>query len=164
VSTKLCLACKEAIHQDAKRCPHCHQPQDRLILFFSSGWGVALLTGCLVAFGAYSLYRSQQKFSDHVSSIGTSSFKLHLEGVGESAYASCIAVVSNETKVTWREVYAEAKYFNEKNEIVDTASERLRGVVLPAKGTAIVRVLERAAQSPSAYSRCELQIKDAESR
>lgn len=162
--TKSCVACCEPIAFKAKVCAHCHQRQDRVLQFLSSAFGGLLALFAVGGFFFYMAHRESHEFKDHAGSISVRSERVHAEAGSGAAYASCIGEVSNASPYGWRDIAVEARYFNLQNELIDTASERHERIHLPANGNVAIRVLDRAARSPSSYASCRLSIKNAASR
>ena len=164
-SLKPCVACCELIAAKAKVCPRCHQRQDRLIQFFSSAAGGALVLAAVAGGFFYMASREPPRFSEHASALTLRSEVVHAESEADgTVYASCVGEISNASAFGWRDVTVEARYFNSQGELVDAATDKQDGVYIPANGTAAVRVLDRAARSPSSYASCKLSLKNAVSR
>jgi hypothetical protein len=121
----------------------------------------------LLVLGGFFLYmakRESHDFKDHAGAISIRAEQVHVETARDTAYASCIGEVTNDTPYGWRDIAVEARYFNAQNELIDTASERHDRIHLPANGSVAIRVLDRAARSAASYTSCKLAIKSAASR
>ena len=162
--TKPCLACGEQIQSTARRCPHCLQQQDRLLIAMNSGWAAALLIAALVSFFAYNFLVDSPQFKNDAGFISYETPTVFVEGASGGFNASCIAVAKSTSKYSWKDPHVEAKYFSGTGALIDTSTQRLSGTVLLSGGEAAIRVLDRAARDAASYARCEVAIKDASRR
>ena len=164
MSTKPCMVCGEQIQEVAKRCPHCHQMQSRLVQFSNTGWAVLLLLLIGAAFLIYVTTRETVRWVDHAGEVKVTEIKLKATSRQARPEMSCMALLRNEGSHTWKDFVLEATFLSADGQVIDTATQRSHDVVLRALGEARVRVLDQAALEAGDYSRCQIQVKDAQAR
>ena len=162
--TKPCMVCGEQIQEVAKRCPHCHQMQSRLVQFSNTGWALLLVVLIGAAFLIYVATRETARWVDHAADVKVTEVKLKTTNGQDKPEMSCMALLKNEGSHTWKELVIEASFLSSEGQVIDTTTQRARDAVLREHGEARVRVLDRAAWEPGDYSRCQIQIKDAQAR
>jgi hypothetical protein len=162
--TKPCMICGEQIQEVAKRCPHCHQMQSRLVQFSNTGWALLLLVVVVGAFFIYITKRESTRWLDHVDDVKVTEVKLKATKRQDKPEMSCIALLRNEGSHAWRELVIEATFLSGDGQVIDTATQRAREVVLREHGEARVRVLDQAAWEAAEYGTCQIQVKDAQPR
>ena len=164
MTTKPCIACGERINESAKRCPHCHFHQERVLLWLSSGWGVAALVLVLIGFIAYTVLREPVRWRDHVSTVQVTDLQSRATDRRDSTDMSCSGLLKSSSKHEWTDFVVEATFFSADGKAIDTATQRVRDVILPSGGEARVRVLDHASWQASEYSRCTLTVRSAAQR
>ena len=164
MSTKPCMVCGEQIQEVAKRCPHCHQIQSRLVQFSNTGWALLLLLSIGAAFLIYVTTREAARWVDHAGDVKVTDVKLKATNRQAKPEMSCMALLKNEGSHTWKELVIEATFLSGDGQVIDTATQRARDVVLRERGEARVRVLDQAAWEAGDYSSCQIRIKDAQAR
>jgi hypothetical protein len=123
-----------------------------------------LLLLIAAAFLIYVTTREAARWVDHTGDIKVSEVKLKATNRQTRPEMSCMALLKNEGNHTWKELVIEATFFSAEGQVIDTATHRERGVVLRGRGEARVRVLDQAAWDAGDYNKCQIQIKDAQSR
>lgn len=164
MTTKPCIACGEPIQGKARRCPHCHFHQERVLLWLSSGWGIAVLGLAIVAFILYSRLREPVRWSDHAAAVQVTELKLRATDRRDTTEMSCGGLLKSSSKYEWTDFVVEAVFYSADGQAIDTATQRVRDTILPANGEARVRVLDRAAWQASEYARCALTVRSAARR
>lgn len=164
---KECPSCCEQINAKAKKCPRCQAWQSKW-RFDQSNLKhqfifIALL---LIVMGA--LYTgfignilSPGNFNDSKALINVtnSSFNYSIEDCG--ARISVIGTIANNSDKTWKDVYFEVQFFNDKNELIDTISENEYDLVLLPKDKTTFKIKGAADKEEAAYDHHEIIIKTA---
>jgi hypothetical protein len=164
MTTKPCIACGEPIQEKAKRCPHCHFHQERVLLWLSSGWGISALALAALAFILYTVLQEPVRWSDHAATVQITEIKLHAIDRRDVTDMSCSGLLKSSSNYEWTDFVVEATFYAADGQAIDTATQRVRDTILSAKGEARVRVLDRAAWQASEYARCTLTVRSAAKR
>ena len=164
MATKPCMVCGEQIQEVAKRCPHCHQMQSRLVQFSNTGWAALLLLLVAAAFLFYVSTRESARWANHAGDVKVTDVRLKTTNRLASPEMSCMALLRNEGGHTWKELVIEATFMSSDGQVIDTSTRRASDVVLLERGEARVRVLDQAAWDAGDYNKCQIQIKDAQAR
>lgn len=136
--------------------------QSRLVLFFNTGWAIALLLLVGAVFLAYVTMRETARWVDYAGAVKIADTKVKATSRQGRTEMSCLAQLKNEGNRSWRDLVIEATFFSTDGQVIDTATQRARDVVLRERGEARVRVIEQAAWEASDYSRCQIAVKDAQ--
>ncbi len=80
---------------------------------------------------------------------------------GGKSYVAVIGTLRNESDKSWEDLHFEVQYFDANNRLIDTNSENVYDIVVPAHGKSAFRVRDRAAQPQSSYGHYEIFIKKA---
>lgn len=74
---------------------------------------------------------------------------------------SCIGNIKNSSALIWEELVIEVQYFNKENKLIDTTTEYIYGLVVPANDTIAFRVKGGADKSESEYHSHKVRITSA---
>lgn len=133
--TKPCIACREPIQSDARKCPHCHQLQSRLANFSNSNMAQALLAvflAALIAYLCYELYGALHKTDAAPKlSVGTGTVRVGI--VRGSARVSCFATVTNQDSHSWRNPSLQAEFFDRAGSRIDVKHRELQASLFPSR-------------------------------
>jgi len=108
--------------------------------------------------------RAQVRFASYKASVVVESPSLTFSKDGDREFFAVVGFVKNSSDFEWRSPYVEAKFFNAKNEMIDTMSSDLREVVLLPKASAAFRVTGHAARPSSEYARVEVRVTSARAK
>jgi len=159
-----CRTCGEAIKTVAKKCPHCHAWQVKWGFDLQSPLGgliwFVLIVGLLIYLNM-GVLGGKADFREYKNQIIIEKSELSYNIDGGKSYVGVIGTVRNESDKTWEDLHFEVRYFNVNDHLVDTNSENVYDIVVPAHGKSAFRVRDRAAQSQSSYDHYEIFIKKA---
>lgn len=165
--TKECPSCCEQINAKAKKCPRCQAWQSKWRYDQSNlKHQILFITALIVVFGvAYngligSMF-SPGDFEDNKNliKIENSNFNYAVKDCG--AQISVIGTIQNDSETTWKDVYFEAQFFNDKNELIDTISENEYDLVLSSKESTSFKITGAADKVQSSYDHHKIIIKSA---
>ena len=94
-------------------------------------------------------------------SLKVTDSRIHFSSCENRNSVSCIGTIKNSSAEVWEEVEIEVQYFNKENSLIDTATEYIYGLVVPANDTATFRVREEADKSESEYHSHKVRITSA---
>jgi hypothetical protein len=160
--TKNCIACFETINAQARKCPHCHQVQNKVanainlpavsaaalaILLLVLGWLVYMI----------SQFWHQEKFNSQLES-GQATVRIStLDG---HTTVSCFAPIRNKSNVPWDRPSLQAEYFNGKRDLIDVQHSKESFSLYPWL-TAKVRLSGSPVSETSEYASCSITVIDA---
>ena len=160
---KPCLACKEDIHDDALKCPHCHQIQNQVSRFVYSPAGNALIYGIIlfaIIWSAYSIYSSAKDYP-LTESLVISETSLSMNSESNPAKVSCFAEVKNNSDIRWSDFSVEATFYNQQGNLIDAHYKSLDNSIFP-----FMSFTARVTGNPSApinkYHSCSIKVTDAD--
>ena len=159
---KTCFACKEPIHDDARKCPHCHQIQTQTARFVFSPVGNAMIIGCIllaIAWSAYSIYTSTKDYP-LTESFMISKTTLTKNTDAEPAQVSCFAEIENTTDTHWSDFSIQANFYDQTGNLIDTHHQSLDTSLFPFLSLT-ARVTGSANAPISQYYTCKIKITDA---
>jgi nitrate reductase NapE component len=162
--SKPCLACGESIRQVAKKCPHCHQIQSKLL---SLQYVVPVLAVVLVAaFGLmawlfYGLLAGAHDFTEHQQHLVVLEEVVHVEDRPGGPYVSCMGRITNGSPAMWRDFYFETAFLNADGKVIDTLSDRAPAMYVRPGQDAQFRVRGVADKGGALYKSCRTRIKSA---
>lgn len=164
---KECPSCCEQINAKAKKCPRCQAWQSKWRYDQSNlKHQLIFITALIVVFGvAYtgligSMF-SPGDFDDNKNliKIENSNFNYAVKDCG--AQISVIGTIQNDSETTWKDVYFEAQFFNDKNELIDTISENEYDLVLLSKESTSFKITGAADKDQSSYDHHKIIVKSA---
>ena len=161
METKTCSACAEPIRLEAKKCPHCMQVQGKLAALNNDVriHFVALLL--IMGIGMWLIFQPSVDIADFRNQITFEKIQLHAEEKVDGTWVSCIATLNNKSPESWNDFILEARFFNKKNELIDTFSSSELRMHVRTNEQINVRVRDKADRTITDYDRCELIIQDA---
>ena len=173
MDTKACRVCRESIAADAKRCPRCQAWQSSWATFWFGNttqsfgqqiiWVVVMLVAMWAAFRFF-MFPSGKDFQDHRADLVFASQSMTFRKEKEREYFAVVGTIRNNSDVTWRDPYIDARFLNSKNEMIDTYSSQLRDVIVRPRTDAAFRLTGYTARPNSEYSRVVLTITSAKER
>jgi hypothetical protein len=160
---KTCRMCGEEIKAIAKRCPHCTHFQSRInapIVIVIIGLAIVIATRFMMP---SPLKRETLYNSDNKLTILETTHKYGKDDCG--SFIAILGKLKNQTEKTWtdvHDVHFEVKFYNEKNELVDTLNSQLYSIVIGPKKETSFRIREKAAALEGQYKRHEITITKAQ--
>lgn len=157
---KICRMCGEEIKANAKRCPHCTQFQSKInapIVVVIIGLAILLafqLIG-LSPVNRETIYGSENKLM-----VLETTHKYGNDDCG--SFIAILGKLKNQSDKTWTDVHFNVKFYNEKDELVDTLNAQLYSIVVAPKKEASFRIREKAAAPAGQYRRHEIIITKAQ--
>ena len=164
---KECPSCCEQINAKAIKCPRCQAWQSKWRYDPSNlKHQLIFITVLLSVFGAaYTGFidsmLSPGNFDDNKSliKIENSNFNYAIKDCG--ARISVIGSIHNDSEITWKDVYFEVQFFNDKNELIDTISENRYDLILLPKDKTTFKLTGAADKEKSLYDHHKIIIKSA---
>lgn len=164
---KECPVCCEQINFKAKKCPRCQAWQSKWRFDQSNlKHQFVFITFLLILFG--SLYAafiedilSPGDFADSKSliNISNTSFNYSIKDCGASI--SVIGTINSDSDKTWKDVYFEVRFFNKKNELIDSISENKYDLIILPKDKTTFKISGAADKQQSSYDHHKVIIKTA---
>lgn len=99
---------------------------------------------------------------DFNESLSITSSKLHHSKVKDHNYISCIGKLKNKSNITWEEPVIEVQFFNSNNELVDTFTEYIYGMAVPANDEIAFRIKEGADKNIEEYKTHKVRVTSAQ--
>jgi hypothetical protein len=134
LNTKPCVACREQIHADARKCPHCHQLQTYfanvqntnavqvLLIFLALG---------VIAYFIYLMYSTSRKDST-TPNLTVASGTIRVGTARGNPRVSCFATITNQDAVPWSGLSLQAEFFDTKGSRIDIHYYEPRATVHPS--------------------------------
>ncbi len=159
---KQCLACKEDIHDDALKCPHCHQIQNKVSRFVYSTGGNILIYGIIlfaIVWSAYSIYSDTKDYS-LTDSLVVSEASLSINSESNPVKVSCFTEVENKSDVHWNDFSVQANFYDSQGNLIDTHHRLLDNSIFPLMSFT-ARVTGDISAPINKYQSCLIKITDA---
>jgi ATP-dependent Zn protease len=96
----------------------------------------------------------------HGLTITSSSFAFSSQG--STPTLTSIGIIKNSTNTNISDITIEVKYYDDKNVLVDTITQRPSSLSIPANGEATFRIQDNPAREKSSYSTQTIRITSAE--
>ncbi len=160
--TKPCVACREPIQCDARKCPHCHQTQSRLANFPNTNVAqlvLLLFLAALIAFFFYSAYEILHK-TDKAPKLDVSSGTIRVGSVQGSLRVSCFATITNQDRSSWRNPSLQAEFFDRAGARIDIKHQELHASLYPTFSME-GHVWGEPVAEPAEYASCVMKVIDA---
>jgi len=106
-------------------------------------------------------FPSGEDFTAHRGDLSFASQSLTFAKEKDREYFAVVGTIRNTSKITWRDVYVEARFLNAGNELIDTYSSQLRDVIVLPNSDAAFRLTSYTARPSSEYSKVVLTITSA---
>jgi len=167
-SQKTCPYCREPIHDEARKCPHCNQ---------WLGKAMAMVWAPLIVFfgiAAYfliwplSLFEGGSDPATVLSEIVVvdSSFRFNTEK--DCTYVSAVGTIRNDSEeIAADDVYIEVQYFDGEGTLIDTEGAEQYGLTLLPGSEAAFRLQARTSSPVSEYATHKVfvrSVRDARDR
>lgn len=156
----VCPSCLEPVRAGAKKCPHCHE-----WLRWKSGLAlnIVLMVAMLGGLLFWARYQDGQRrgvesFAAHRDRIVVSESRLHVSRSGPRTYVSTVGKIRNDSEFAWKDLYLEARYFNDSGELIDADGSEQSGLELLPGAEFAFRLRAVADKPESEYARHELAI------
>ncbi len=157
--TKACRMCGETIKSKAKRCPHCTS----YLSIFNLPIIVAITSIAIIIVVRFSMPNPANRETIYDGGnklvILDTSQKYAKDDCG--TFIAIIGKLKNQTDKTWTDIHFEVKFFNDKNELVDTLNPELYSIVVAPHKETSFRIREKAAAHEGEYKRYEIKITKA---
>jgi len=164
--SKPCMACGEPIRRVAKKCPHCHQIQSRMLSVQYVGPVLAVVVLAMMGLMTwlfYGLFSGSYDFADYQQQIVVVDESVHVESRSGSLYVSCMGRIKNGSPRRWRDFYLETTFLDATGKAIDTLSERSPALFIRPGHDAQFRVRGVADKGGDSYKSCRTRIKNASS-
>ena len=142
--TKTCRMCRMEIHAEAKKCPHCHQLQNKLSQLISQ-WGhivvllpllVILIFIPLMTKHFINMFEAGEEFAEYSSQVIVTESDLSFGERDGEATVCVIGRVKNQSPIDWKEISLQVAFFDSLGNLIDADQDFEYYYKLPA-GTEI---------------------------
>jgi len=164
---KQCPSCCEQINTKAIKCPRCQTWQskwrfDQSNLKHQFIFVTLLLGGMAAAYTGFigSIFGTVG-FEESKTLIKIKSSNIHHAINDCGARVSVIGTIYNDSEITWKDVYFEVQFYNDKNELIDTISDNRYDLLLLAKDKTTFKITGSADKEQSLYNHHKIIIKSA---
>ena len=154
---KQCHACGEEIKPIAKRCPHCQTWQSKWRIEPSDpkwviSW-IVLLFGVWGGIIFFSFPKEKDKnVPDYASSLVVTESKLHYMSCENGSFIAVLGKIENESEIPWKNLYFEVQFFDSGNNLIDTISDNIYGLIVLPRSEAAFKVSDRANKNEEEYA------------
>jgi hypothetical protein len=159
METKQCIACKEDILQNAVKCKHCYQVQNRSANLKNKPWfnhfGALIVGSLLLWLVAELIILTTSERPKPVFQI--KSPKLQLSETKEGLNIRCIATAENTYLESWSDFSIQAKFKNASGDVIDIMQNEPSMTVLPSFNFEVM-ASGMANAAKEEYSSCELTV------
>jgi hypothetical protein len=171
--TKACRICREPIAADAKRCSKCQAWQSKWATFWNGGatqsfgqqivW-VTITMVVMFAAWRYLLFPRGAEFQGHRQELVFADHKLSFRNEKDREYFAVVGTMRNNSDITWRDIYVEARFIDSKGELIDAYSSSLREVIVLPKSEAAFRLTSYTSRPSKEYAKVTLTITSAKEK
>ena len=160
--TKSCMACFETIDARARKCPHCHQVQSKVLNAINRpAMGAVVLVICFILVGWLALVIWQLGHREGFNSqLASGQATVRIATADGRTTVSCFAPIQNKSNIPWERPSLQAEYFNGKKDLVDVQHSRESFSLYPWL-TAEVRLSGAPVSDTSDYASCRITVIDA---
>jgi hypothetical protein len=109
----------------------------------------------------FSIDQPEAQFTLHKASVSIENPSLTFSKDGDREFFAVVGTIKNSSDVEWRSPYVEARFFNSKNEMIDTMPSNLKEVILMPKASTAFRITGYTARPSSEYARVEVSVTSA---
>jgi hypothetical protein len=118
----------------------------------------------MIPFMRYALFPGGKSFEDYRDKLQVEAPSISFTKADKRDLVVVVGTIKNQSDVTWRNIYVEARFLNSKGEMVDSQSYDLRDVIVRANTDAAYRITAYAVRPASEYNRVALVITSARSK
>ena len=156
-STKSCPLCCEQVSPKARKCPHCQH--------FLTKWAliayhplVAMLP-VIILFSFIPIVFDQGKdFEEFRSQVHISHSELQFGDLHNAPTVAVIGTLKNDSKISWKDLTLEVKYFDKTHKLIDTKQSRDYFLMLRSKDSCAFKVSQPREFNSEDYASYEIQI------
>jgi hypothetical protein len=152
-SQKTCPYCREAIHDEARKCPHCNQWLGKAMAMVYAPLVILFVFAAYFMVWPLSLFGGGADPAALLSDIVVvdSSFRFNTEG--DCTYVSAVGTIRNDSEdIAADDVYIEVQYFDEEGALIDTEGGEQYGLTLLPGSEAAFRLQARTSSPVSEYA------------
>lgn len=171
-----CRYCKQEIHPEATRCPHCRASQSKFMPDPQSPKGIAFMMLVIilpmmvimgVIIGVTEYYKTSKKNEDEVSnqafkSMTITKSEILLHDCGTSKCFSIFGEIHNPTKTEWVNISVYIEVFDDDGKLVDTASDRNYDLRIPPQSKKAFNFANLMKRKPEDYVSHKIVITNAD--
>ena len=144
---KICPYCAEQINAAAKVCPRCRQWLSIYSLRNPAAFmGVFCL--CILVFWVgtqmqlQKLFNSGLDFSPYRDGIAVVESRMNIKDAGKDSSVYVVALITNRTEITWKEVQLEVRFFSKTGNLIDARTSWANTPIFPHGDSAVnIKVL-----------------------
>ncbi len=162
--TVLCKMCCQEIDTRARKCPFCHQWQNKISTFLLN----PRFSGLLVIIGFLSIpyylsnrFDSGENFQQYLGQIEISESEMKF---GENSCGPSIVIlgkVMNRSKFSWKDVRFELKFFDKDGKLIDADQEEDYSLILTPEEESLFKVSLKIDFPVEQYVSYEIRILSA---
>jgi len=125
---------------------------------------MVVLMALMIPLMRYALFPSGNDFDDYRDKLQFASQSLTFTRDRERDLVVVVGTIKNDSDVTWRNLYVEARFLDIKGEMIDSQSYGLSDVIVRAKSNSAFRISAYAVHPIKEYARVVLTITSAKSK
>ena len=120
---KLCPLCREPVHPEARKCPHCQHFLNKWILvaYHPLTAGLFLILVYLGAgFFVLRMFDPGENFETHRAKICVTQSEMQFGELKTGPTVAIIGTIHNGSKVAWKSLALDVRFFNKSHKLIDS--------------------------------------------
>ena len=161
LSTKTCKMCCLEIPQPARKCPHCHQFQNRwtMVMFhpaFAVCFAFLPVAAMLIVFAT--IFDTGENYETYKDQIVVADAQIALGDTKSGATVAVIGTIKNTSRISWKEIQFHVDFLDAAGKRVDVGEREDYSFRLPAGETSSFKVSFRREFTETNYVKALVRI------
>jgi hypothetical protein len=155
---------------DARKCPHCHHFQNRLVLLlYHPAFAVLFMVvpmSVLFIWGA-TIFDRGESYEEYKDQIVISESEMAFGETKANETVSVIGAIKNTSGIPWKQIHFQADFLDESGKRIDAGQKEEYSFYLPANGETSFKVSFRREFPETRYVKHSIRVlaaKDARAR
>jgi hypothetical protein len=142
-ATKTCPLCREPVHPEARKCPHCQHYLNKWVL--ANFHPLIIISPVLLVFGAIFIWLMHtldrgESFEPFRSQLQITHSEMQFGELPTGPTVAVIGTIHNESNVAWKYINVEVRYFDKSHKLIDTQQRPEYSLSVPPKGDCAFKV------------------------